>query len=180
MNNTSAKTTSISILAAVILWAVATWLEGETSQPQSASIETVRAFVNEVTPDSEIRTDVVLQSCRAAEADVQSLVEASQYCDIDEDCTIFDYGFPIQCLTSVSVSAITALRMEYRNYQQSCEYRVYYDCPSEPLQRQPVCRNNRCAVELHTLDFLKDATLDHIGVDPGATIAPAPTRRPRS
>ena len=180
MSKLSATTTSISIIVAVVLWALATWLEGEKSQADFRSVDAARAFSDEVATDTEIRTDGLLHSCWAAEAEVLKRVEESQSCEVDEDCTIFDYGYPIQCLTSVASSEITALRLEYRKYEQSCEYRVYYDCPSAPLQRRPVCQNNRCAVELQTLDILKDATLDHIGVDEGVTLKPLPARRPRS
>ena len=97
---------------------------------------------------------------------MQALVEESRSCLRDEDCTIFDYGYPIQCLTSVAKSEITALRLEYRDYEKDCEHRVYYDCPSEPLEREPVCRNGRCEVELRTLDeYLRDETLQHLGIE---------------
>ncbi len=170
MSNLSGKTVPISILVAIVLWGLATWFEGERSQPELPSVDAKRAFGNEVSPDTDLRTDGMIQSCMDAEANVLKLVEESQYCENNEECTIFDYGYPIQCLTSVATSAITSLRLEYRKYEQSCEYRVYYDCPAEPLQRRPVCRDNRCAVELHTLDLLKDATLDHIGVDSGVPL----------
>jgi len=125
----------------------------------------VQAFADEVTADSTLRSDGVLQSCREAEDSIRQIVDASQYCNVDDDCTIFDYGYPIQCLTSVAKSEITTLRKEYDKYQQSCEYRVYYDCPSEPLRRQAVCRRNHCVVVLQTIDLLRDATLNHIGVE---------------
>lgn len=174
MNGHTGTTASLSIIVAVILWSLATWLEGERNEPDARSIEVARAFTDEVTPDTEIRSDGVLQSCRGAENTIREIVDASQNCVIDDDCTIFDYGYPIQCLTSIAKTEIPNLRRKYRNYQQSCQYRVYYDCPSAPLQRQAVCRNNRCAVELQTIDILKDATLDHLGIEPGAGIVPIP------
>ncbi len=174
MNGRPGPLASISIIAAVSLWSLATWLEGEWQAPETLSLGAAEAFVDDVAPDTEIRSDSVMQSCRDAEASIVEAVDASQYCASDDDCTIFDFGYPIQCLTSVAKTEISTLRVEYRNYHQSCEYRVYYDCPAEPLQRRPVCRNSRCAVELQTIDLLKDATLDHIGVDPGAGIGPLP------
>ena len=179
MNGLKGTTTSISIVAAIVLWSLATWLEGERAEPEIGSIEPPHAFSDEVTPDSEIRSDQVLQSCRDAEDNILQIVDASRYCSVDDDCTIFDYGYPIQCLTSIAKSQITTLRLEYRKYEQSCEYRVYYDCPAEPLRRSAVCRSNQCVVELQTNDLLKGRTLDHIGVDPGAGLAPArPNSRP--
>ena len=91
-------------------------------------------------------------------------VEEARYCTTDDDCTLFDYGYPIQCMTSVARSEITALRLQYRRYEESCEYRVYYDCPSGSLERQAVCRQNRCGVKLADIDPLKDATLQHLGI----------------
>lgn len=163
----------------MILWSLATWLEGERSEPDVRSTEAAQAFSDEVTPDTELRSDGVLQSCRSAENTIRGIVDAAQYCTVDDDCTIFDYGYPIQCLTSVAKTEIPNLRREYRHYQESCQYRVYYDCPSAPLQRQAVCRNNRCTVELQTIDILKDATLYHLGIDPGDGPVALP-RSPRS
>jgi hypothetical protein len=91
-------------------------------------------------------------------------VQEAQYCTTDDDCTLFDYGYPIQCLTSVAKSENTSLRLEYRNYEQSCAYRVYYDCPSGDMERQAVCNDNRCEVDLVSIDPLKDETLQHLGI----------------
>ena len=151
-------------MIAVILFSVATWIEGE--RPPPALPEREVTFDTTVRPDSAIRDDVAEQSCREAETGLIARVDAAQSCEVDADCIIFDYGYPVQCLTSVASSEISALRIEYRNYEQSCSFRVYYDCPSDPLERVPVCRNSRCAVELRTLDILKDRTYDHIGVRP--------------
>ena len=68
-------------------------------------------------------------------------------------------------MTSVAKSEITALRLEYRNYERSCLYRVYYDCPTGHMERQAVCRNNRCTVELQSNEILEEATLDYLGID---------------
>ena len=165
MKNLTSSTTAVSLVIAAILFAVASWVEGDRPVPEPPT-ETAPTFLRQVRPDSAIRDDSVMRSCREAETKLEETLEASQYCEVDADCTIFDYGYPIQCLTSVARTEISALRLEYRNYEQSCSYRVYYDCPSEPLERHPVCRNNRCAVELRTLDLLRDQTLEHLGIDP--------------
>jgi hypothetical protein len=96
---------------------------------------------------------------------MRQTVNKARQCVIDADCTLFDYGYPIECMTSVAKSEITALRLEYRKYEQSCAYRVYYDCPSGDTQREAVCRNNRCEVELMTIDILKDETLEYLGIE---------------
>jgi hypothetical protein len=68
-------------------------------------------------------------------------------------------------MTSVAKAEITSLRLAYRVYERSCAYRVYYDCPSGSMDRQAVCRNNRCAVDLVSNEPLKDETLRHLGID---------------
>jgi hypothetical protein len=67
-------------------------------------------------------------------------------------------------MTSVTKSEITDLRYEYRRYEQSCEFRVYFDCPAEPMERRAVWQDNRCAVSLQTTDILEEETLDYLGI----------------
>ncbi len=105
-------------------------------------------------------------SCDAAESEMLRAVENSRYCATDDDCTLFDYGYPIQCMTSVSNSEITALRRQYDLYEASCRFRVYYDCDTDGAERRAICRSNRCTVELETLDSLKEETLQHLGIEP--------------
>ncbi len=164
MKPSSYPTVLISVVAAVVLWLGATWLEDdarwlppEVKNQFDSTVETPR-------PDTPVRADTDVLSCSQSEATLQAKVDSAQYCATDDDCTLFDYGYPIQCLTSVSKSEITALRMEYRNYENSCAYRVYYDCPSGEMERQAVCRNNRCEVELTSNDPLQDMTLQHLGI----------------
>ena len=107
-----------------------------------------------------------VSGCEQSEDILWTKVGAAQYCSIDDDCTLFDYGYPIQCLTSVAKNEITALRLEYRKYEQSCAFRVYYDCPTGNMERQAVCRSNRCAVELQSNEILEEETLDYLGLDP--------------
>lgn len=87
-------------------------------------------------------------SCPAVEDNLESLVAESRDCETDDDCTLFDYGYPIDCMTSVAKSAIPGLRTAYKQYDESCEHRLFYDCPTDPFVRVPVCRNKRCSVEL--------------------------------
>lgn len=165
MKSSSFKTGLISVIAAVVLWLGATWFEDDAHwmPPESPAAQ----FDNRpVSPrqDTPVRVATDVVSCSQAEVSLQAKVDSAQYCATDDDCTLFDYGYPIQCLTSVSKSEISALRLEYRNYENSCAYRVYYDCPSGEMERVAVCRNNRCAVDLVSTDPLKDATLQHLGI----------------
>ena len=91
-------------------------------------------------------------------------VDEARHCVVDDDCTLFDYGYPIQCMTSVSMNEITALRRQYRIYESSCRFRVYYDCPTDGAERIAVCRSNQCTVEIETIDSLRDETLDYLGI----------------
>ncbi len=164
MKPSSYPTVLISVVAAIVLWLAATWFEDdsrwlppEVNKQFDTGMETPRA-------DTPVRVDTDVLSCSQAEARLQAKVDDARYCVEDDDCTLFDYGYPIQCLTSVARSEISALRIEYRNYENSCAYRVYYDCPSGEMERRAVCRSNRCAVELISNDPLQDMTLQHLGI----------------
>ena len=162
MEQLSSSTMAISTVIAVVLFAVATFIEGERPAPEPPPEEVTPQMIREVRPDTAVRDDQDAQSCKAAETALMARVEAAQACEVDADCTILDYGYPIQCLTSIAQDQVSAVRLQYRSYEESCTYRVYYDCPSEPLERVPVCQNNRCVVELRTNDQLKQLTLDYI------------------
>ncbi len=157
---------ALSVIVAVVLWYGATLLEGERMDSVTQSPAVAPQDFTRQKSDSPVVGGAAALRCQEAEQRLQSLVDESRYCASDDDCTIFDFGYPIQCLTSVAKSEITNLRLEYRNYESNCEFRVYYDCPAEPMERQPVCRNHRCEVELGSLDELRDQTLQHLGIDP--------------
>lgn len=164
MKSSSNPTVLLSVALAVALWFAATWFEDDARWLPEDPIEPVDMSLEAPRRDTPLRVNTDALSCQQAEEDLVSDVDASQYCSTDDDCTLFDFGYPIQCMTSVSKAEISALRLAYRNYEQSCSYRVYYDCPSGAMERQAVCRNNRCEVELLTLDPLKDETLQHLGI----------------
>jgi hypothetical protein len=103
-------------------------------------------------------------TCEETEISLRERIETTRYCETDGDCTLFDFGYPIDCMTSVAKSGITALRLQYRDYEQSCAFRVYYDCPTEPMERRAACQENRCTVSLHTIDTLENETLDYLGI----------------
>lgn len=164
MKSSSNPTVLLSVSLAVVLWFAATWFEDDARWLPEEPIAPVDMSLEAPRRDTALRVNTDALSCQQVEEDLVSDVESSQYCATDDDCTLFDYGYPIQCMTSVSRAEISALRLAYRNYEQSCAYRVYYDCPSGAMERQAVCRNNRCEVELLTLDPLKDETLQHLGI----------------
>ena len=159
-------TALISVSVAVALWLIATWLEGDS--PWLVPVpEAGAGFANsEVRPDTPVQVRPEHAGCEQAEDALRQKLDAAQYCSTNDDCTLFDYGYPIQCLTSVAITAVTMLRLEYRNYEQSCAYRVYYDCPTGSLERQAVCRGNRCTVDLQSNESLEEETLDYLGLDP--------------
>lgn len=166
MNRLPFATALISVTVAVALWLIATWLEGD--QPWLAEApEADPGFVSSgVRPDTPVQVHQDAAACDQAERTLQQKVDDAQNCSTDDDCTLFDYGYPIQCLTSVAKSEITALRLEYRNYETYCTFRVYYDCPTGDMDRQAVCRGNRCAVELRSTEVLERETRDYLGLDP--------------
>lgn len=164
MKSSSFHTALISVTAALGLFLVASWFEDDSRWLPTARVNQIDASAQTRRPDTPVRVATDVVSCSQVEATLRSQVEGAQYCSSDDDCTLFDYGYPIQCLTSVAISEISALRLEYREYEKSCAYRVYYDCPSGEMERQAVCRDNRCKVDLISIDPLKDATLQHLGI----------------
>lgn len=164
MKPSSYPTVLISVIAAIVLWLAATWFEDDARWLPQEVANQFDATVAVPRRDTPVRIATDVLSCSQAEATLKAKVDDAQYCASDDDCTLFDYGYPIQCLTSVAKSEISALRIEYRNYENSCAYRVYYDCPSGEMERQAVCRSNRCAVDLISNDPLQDMTLQHLGI----------------
>ena len=155
----------ISAAVAVLLWLVATWFEDDARWLPPEAAMAVNPTIETPRTDTPLRINTDALSCEQAETTLVGKVEDAQYCSTDDDCTLFDYGYPIQCLTSVAKTEITTLRLEYRRYEQSCAYRVYYDCPSGEMERQAICRNNRCEVELVGTDPLEAETLQHLGIE---------------
>ena len=160
MKQLTSSTTAVSIVIATVLFVITSFFD--KPPPALYDPELTPEMIREVRPDTELRDERVTQSCQSAEERLFAAVDQAQNCAVDDDCTILDYGYPIQCMTSIAQDSVTAIREEYREYEKSCPYRVYYDCPSEPMQRVPVCRNNRCVVELQRHDQLKRLTLDYI------------------
>lgn len=155
----------VSVILAVTLWLIATWFEDDSrwmpaEQQLDADISLPASRV-----DTQVRTRTDVASCEQSEMRLKDQVEEARFCRTDDDCTLFDFGYPIQCMTSVSKSAVSALRLEYQRYEQSCAYRVYYDCPSGEMQRTPICQNSMCGVELTTIDPPRDVTLQHLGIE---------------
>jgi hypothetical protein len=165
MSKNSMTTTLISVVLAVGLFLVASYFEDDARWQLPGSDGSETALKSRTFYESPLQTISSSENCELSERDLVRSVDDARACQVDEDCTIFDFGYPIQCLTSVAKSHITALRLEYRRYQASCDFRVYYDCPSGHLDRQPVCRENRCTVELRGEDELKEQTLDYLGIE---------------
>ncbi|RLA22120.1 MAG: hypothetical protein DRQ63_13080 [Gammaproteobacteria bacterium] len=165
MNRLPYATALISISLAVILWFIATRFEDESRwQPMQEGTPPDPAM-QQPGKDTPVQTTQNIVNCEQAEDDLRQKVEGARSCSTDDDCTVADYGYPIQCLTSVAKSEITSLRLEYRNYEKNCAFRVYYDCPSGQARRQAVCRNNRCEVDLVTTDLLQEETLEYLGIE---------------
>ena len=158
-------TTLVSVLVAVGLFVVASYFEDDARWQLPGTDGPETAMASRTYFESPLQTISASENCEQSERDLVRSVDAARACQVDDDCTIFDFGYPIQCLTSVARTDITALRLEYRRYQASCDFRVYYDCPSGHLDRQPVCRENKGSVELRGADELKEQTLDYLGIE---------------
>jgi hypothetical protein len=155
-------TTLVSILAAVALFAIANYFEDDSRWILPGQGGAAVGMSSRSSFESPLQTISPGQNCEQTERELVRSVDGARACRVDDDCTIFDFGYPIQCLTSVAKSHITALRLEYRRYEASCDFRVFYDCPSGHLDRQPVCREKRCNVELSGVDELKEQTIDYL------------------
>ena len=162
MNRDTITTAIAWILGIVLLWLMLS-IDGENSRwLDIGAVETPAAAVAE--PTLPPVTGLQAPSCEETENSLRERVETARYCATDADCTLFDYGYPIECMTSVAKSEITDLRHAYRKYEESCDFRVYFDCPAEPMERRAVCRESRCSVSLETTDILENETLDYLGI----------------
>ncbi len=150
------------LLAIMLLWLMImiehenlSWLQIGTGEPPAAPF---------TEPLASSAPNPPALSCEETENSLRDRVGTARYCTSDSDCTLFDFGYPIDCMTSVAKSEITGLRLEYRRYEQSCDFRVYFDCPAEPMERRAVCQENRCSVSLQTIDILEEETLEYLGL----------------
>jgi hypothetical protein len=154
----------LSAVIAVVLWMMATAVEMHLQR--NAALQRI---LTEPSNEPKTGTGKVIEpdssSCQDIELRLRRTIDDARFCSTDDDCTLFDYGYPIDCMTSVAKSQISLLREEYSHYDEKCRYRVFYDCPTEPYVRLALCRNNRCVVELDRNDALQDSTLDLPGED---------------
>jgi hypothetical protein len=155
----------LSALLAGLLWWLATSLESEQRWLDAARPDVSAGNSAQHEPARDTALRVEKPGCEQAEEDIRQSVGAARACRTDDDCIVFDYGYPIECLTSVARAEISGLRQAFERYHRSCEYRVYYDCPTGEAERRAVCRNRQCTINLVTLDALKDDTLDHLGFE---------------
>jgi hypothetical protein len=163
VKNLSSAWLPVAVAVAVILWLLATVIEGRLhiSDPfLPAATEPVEDKRAVDVPAGEAPSNPV--SCEASEDRLRLVIDGARSCKVDDDCTLFDYGYPLDCMTSVAKSEIPLLRQEYRKYDESCEFRVFYDCPTDPYVRLALCRNSRCIVELDRRDDLQDSTLEQM------------------
>jgi hypothetical protein len=161
MSRLTVTATIAWVIVSLLLWFMIRLDSNILPWRQIGAVEQGPAPVAE-TPQSPLPNPPAL-SCEEAEGVVSNRVESAKQCDSDSDCTLFDFGYPMTCMTSVAKSEMTALRLAYRRYEESCDFRVYYDCPDEPMQRRAVCRENRCAVSLQSTDDLETETREYLG-----------------
>jgi hypothetical protein len=158
----------LSVGLAVVLWLLATMLENRLQAPEplvpdaAPAGDASRDAGRSADDGNRGNGDAVAMSCPASEERLKLVIQDSRSCNVDDDCTLFDYGYPLDCMTSVAKEQVPRLREEYRRYGEACEHRVFYDCPTEPYERLALCRNNQCIVELDKRDDLEDATLDQL------------------
>jgi hypothetical protein len=153
----------LSVAVAVVLWLLATVIEYRLQVSEPVAPTAVEPLEDERADDFPAGDAAnAPMSCEASEERLNLVIDGARSCEVDDDCTLFDYGYPLDCMTSIAKSEIPLLREEYRKYDESCEYRVFYDCPTDPYVRLALCRNNRCIVELDRRDDLQDSTLEQM------------------
>jgi hypothetical protein len=158
----------LSVVLAVVLWSLATLLDNRLQVPEPVPPRAEPSGDRNLEAGRSPGTDdrdtggATEMSCQESEDRLKLVIDEARACDVDDDCTLFDYGYPLDCMTSVAKEQIPRLREEYRVYGEACEHRVFYDCPTEPYVRLALCRNNRCVVELDKRDDLEDVTLDQL------------------
>lgn len=162
MSRLTISTAIAWLLVIFLLWFMiridsenASWLRMGTVEPAAPAT---------AEPAVQPESSALALTCEESENALRDRLDTARHCTMDSDCTLFDFGHPIDCMTSVAKTEITVLRLEYRRYEESCEFRVYFDCPAEPMERRAVCRENRCSVSLETTDILEDETLDFLGI----------------
>ncbi len=170
MNKLPLATALLATVAAFALWAAAHYLQvsvaGSDPSARQGVNESQYAAATSTSTEIPLLPEQPGSDCATVESELVEIVQASQSCRTDNDCTIFDYGYPIQCLTSVARSKISNLRREFRRYHAECEYRVYYDCPTGEMTRRARCRQNQCIVTLESGEGLSEDTLEHLGLGP--------------
>ena len=162
MNRLSITTIIACLLLIFLFFLVKGFDRGYAPWSQIGTVETSTSTASE--PSAATAAISPILTCEETENALRDRVDTSRRCTSDSDCTLFDFGYPIDCMTSVAKSEITGLRLEYRRYEESCNFRVYFDCPAEPMERRAVCRENRCSVSLQAIDGLEEETLDYLGI----------------
>jgi len=153
----------VSVAVAVVLWLVATVIENRLQVSDPFPPAAVEPLEDERAADFPAGDEASgPMSCEASEDRLKLVIDGARSCKVDDDCTLFDYGYPLDCMTSIAKSEIPLLREEYRKYDESCEFRVFYDCPTDPYVRLALCRNSRCIVELDRRNDLQDSTLEQM------------------
>lgn len=164
MNRLPLVTAALATAVAIGLWLLATYLEDESRWLPATADAPAALSGGTVAADTPVASAPL--SCDIVENRLRGIVASSRACNTDRDCAVFDYGYPIDCMTSVARTEISMLRQEFSKYHDSCEYRVYFDCPTGDAQRRAVCREDSCVIDLVTVDSLRDDTLDYLGIEP--------------
>ena len=99
MNRLPYATALISVTVAVALWIIATWLEGDPPWIVPGPDAETGPVAANVRPDTPVQTVPEVSGCELAEDALRVKVDRARYCSTDDDCTLFDYGYPIQSLT---------------------------------------------------------------------------------
>ena len=77
MKYLTSSTTALSMVVAVVLFVVATLLEGERPPPDLLPEESTPNLISEVRRDSPVRDEAATRDCRSAEEELLERLDAS-------------------------------------------------------------------------------------------------------
>jgi hypothetical protein len=86
--------------------------------------------------------DCFSQDCLSLKEQIQEKIESANYCEVDDDCIIVDFGCPFGCGSYLNKDFdVNDIQKDIEVFQSCPESNCEYKCmrPSPPI-----CINNKC------------------------------------
>ncbi len=83
--------------------------------------------------------------CEQLEGEVNDLINAANYCEVDTDCELnFAFSCPFGCENLVNKDAdLTEIQEQVDIYAEECDMCIY-KCREPPMEDEIKCTNNIC------------------------------------